>query len=508
MRRKKNHNSKARNKHLVALMAFSLGLLVLLQLAWLRAEYRSAMGSFRRETNMVFRNTIMQIADSLFMTHLATSAKPDSLIRSHRGYGVNIEAKERRPIQFDIHSSNAIDTIIKNYEIQRIQISGGDSGRKSIRQRVNPYDTIAPNPRRGISSRHFRFFSGITGQPINPDSLAAAYRNALHYRMQTLPFEIIQKEVNWMAVDWERVSRQRNDSLPFATGFYPLGPTSLYAANFENVRGFLLLGIMPQAGFSIFTTGLIIILFVLMMRNIKAQQKLIEQKNDFIGNMTHELKTPVATVGVALEAMKHFDVLKNKEKAEQYIDMALHELDRLSLMTDKILKTSIFDYREEIEKNREPVDLSLIAQKVFNSFTPIAEKNQVNFTFHCNGQYWIMGHAEHLSQLIYNLVDNAFKYGGNNAEVGLSIRQVNNQVELLVSDTGVGIAPEHHQKIFEKFYRVPSGNVHTVKGYGLGLCYVDGVAKSHGGKVSLQSQQGQGAVFIVTLPLNPSHGKD
>jgi len=507
MNRKNFQENPSRHKYLVLLMALSLTFLIILQAAWIRSEYRSAASAFRRETNLVFRNTIMQIADSLFMVHFVNL--PDSVNTIGKN-GPNI--RERIDIvRLSSDPNNIIngnlDETLPGFE-EKERVSDTTNIRIQLSRTNVNHDQKLDTNRVVRTPRHFRFMSGLMTDSINPDTIGILYREALHYRFRHLPMEIIHKQVNWMEMDWNRPGRQSNDSLPFATSFYPVGPRHVYAANFESVRGFLILELLPQIGFSLFTTGLIIGLFILIIRNLNAQQRLINQKNDFIGNMTHELKTPVSTVGVALEAMKHFEILKNPKKAEEYIDIALQELERLSLMTDKILKTSIYDYKADIKNNMVTVDLCLLAQKVYGSFRLLAEKNQVDFTLHYGATAWISGHPEHLTQMIYNLVDNAFKYAGSRAKIVMTITQNGDLIELKLADNGPGIAPEHHRKIFEKFYRVPSGNIHTVKGYGLGLCYVEGVVKSHGGKVSLESQTGKGSVFTVSLPAIEAHGKN
>jgi|GEM_PF-1049247 len=502
--------SPSRHKYIVPLMVLSLTFLIILQAAWLRSEYRSAANAFRRETNMVFRNTIIQIADSLFFAHFANNPDADTLIIRRDGDRLDrlevrgMQRKERR-----VQGNGFGDTLMRDKD-NRVTHPVDTS---NYQVRIVKSHTSTPQTGRSERegrrpSRHFRFFSNAAIRSISTDTIGMLYRQALHYRFRNLPIQIIQKQVNWMEMDWSRSNRPVSDTLRFATGFYPIGPKFVYAANFENVRRLLFIELLPQMGFSLITTGLIIGLFLLTVRYLKAQQRLINQKNDFIGNMTHELKTPVATVGVALEAMKNFDVLKNPLKAEEYIDMAMHELERLSLMTDKILKTSIYDYKTEIERNKTPIDLSILAERVYNSFRLIAEKNRIQFELKVTESVWVSGHFDHLLQMIYNLVDNAFKYSGNNTNIVMSVALSNGIAELKVSDTGPGIASEHHRKIFEKFYRVPSGNVHTVKGYGLGLCYVEGIAKSHGGKVSLESQPEKGSVFTVSLPAIEAHGKN
>ncbi len=483
---------KEKFRLVVWLMICSLALLSILQVMWLRAEYRASRDSFRRESHLVFRSTAQHLADSIFFSQVKLMPGYDSL---SDGRFPTFRFPAMQPdsagtgIRFrtvDIHQA-AADTAGSEPRQMRIQVSG---------ERTDTLSAASSQP------GNFRYMLSMFSEGFSADSLAKYYRKALPETYRRLDFEIIERKADWYQHGWGRPPQERNDSLPFVTGFYPFGMNRLYAASFSGVRPFLLIDIMPQLAFSAFITGLILLSFILVYRTLKSQQRLIEQKNDFIGNMTHELKTPVATVGVALEAMQSFDVLKNPEKTREYIEMARHELDRLGMMTDKILRTSVFDYESEIRHNKSMVDMATVIKKVCASFQLVAEKTNTKLVFESEGSTSLQGHGEHLTQMIYNLVDNAFKYAGDGPEIRITLREQGELLVLSVSDQGPGISPEHQSKVFEKFYRVPSGDVHTVKGYGLGLNYVAGVVKSHGGKISLKSQPDAGAIFEVKLPKN------
>ena len=479
------------------LMVLSIMLLIILQGFWLRAEYKAASDSFRRETHLIFRSTLQHLADSMFFSQMEFIEGGDTLQYPSGPLSVTAIAPgpdkpnlPRPRMRRDESRSPGFDSLAPrrgNIDF-RVRRPYSDSVRIEIFRQGRDFQG------------NMRFLHLALAEGYPTDTLKILYRKSLPERYQELPFEIIEKEV-----DWQRYFRNRQPSgsiedEPFTTGFVPLGLNKIYAARFSKVKSFLLYSILPQIGFSIIITGLIILSFFLVLKSLRSQQRLLEQKNDFIGNMTHELKTPVATVGVALEAMKSFDVLKNPEKALEYIDMARHELDRLGMMTDKILKTSVFDYESEIRNNRRVLDLKIITEKVMTSFQLVAQRKGTKFLFDQKGDAHILGHEDHLTQMIYNLVDNAFKYADESPEIKLSLEEQPDYVVLRISDQGPGISPEHQSRIFEKFYRIPSGNVHTVKGYGLGLNYVSGVVKSHEGKISLESKPGAGTVFEVKLP--------
>lgn len=452
----------------VLLMIFSMLLLLTLQVLWLRAEYRSAVDSFNRETNLLFRSTVHQLSDSLFFSVFRFTSDNE-----------------------DTGSGSAVtdnDTITQPTRVISLKVVEPDS--ISAGHQV-PGDTIRQTP-------DIRSMFGAFTERFNEDSLADIFALTLADQHKHIPFTILRKDIN-RNFRRERLRHEPLDTIPFTTSFVPFGWTA-YAASFDQVQPFLLKRILPQIGFSVFITMVILFSFILVHRSLRSQQRLLEQKNDFIGNMTHELKTPVATVGVALEAMRNFNVLKNTEKARLYIDMATQELNRLSLMTDKIIRTSVYDYASDIRQNKVLVDMKPLIEKVMSSFSLVAENSKTSMVFTCEGETTLMGHEEHLTQMVYNLVDNAFKYAADGPEIAIHLAGEGDELIIRVSDKGPGIAEPHAAKVFDKFYRVPSGDVHNVKGYGMGLHYVKGVVAGHGGRITLESKPGEGASFRIKLP--------
>jgi two-component system, OmpR family, phosphate regulon sensor histidine kinase PhoR len=452
----------------VWLMVISMVLLLTLQVLWLRAEYRSAVDSFNRETNLLFRSTVHQLSDSLFFSAFRFTSENE-----------------------DTGSGRAVadnDTTMQPTRVISLRMAEPDSINAGHQV---PGDTIR-------QSTDIRSMFGAFTERFNEDSLAHIFAVTLADQHKHIPFTILRKEMN-RNFRRERLRHEPIDTIPFTTSFVPFGWTA-YAASFDRVQPFLLKRILPQIGFSLFITVVILFSFVLVHRSLRAQQRLLEQKNDFIGNMTHELKTPVATVGVALEAMRNFNVLKNTEKARLYIDMATQELNRLSLMTDKIIRTSVYDYASDIRQNKVLVDMKPLIGKVVSSFSLVAEKCKTSMVFTCEGETTLMGHEEHLTQMVYNLVDNAFKYAADGPEIAIHMEGDEHDLIIRVSDKGPGIPEPHAAKVFDKFYRVPSGDVHNVKGYGMGLHYVKGVAAGHGGRITLDSRPGEGASFRIKLP--------
>ncbi len=254
--------------------------------------------------------------------------------------------------------------------------------------------------------------------------------------------------------------------------------------------------------FSLFLVAVTIFSFVLLYRNLLRQQRLAEIKNDFISNITHELKTPIATVGVAIEALKSFNAMHDPKKTKEYLDISANELQRLSLLVDKVLKLSMFE-KKEVDLNKENFDMKGLTQEVLDTMRLQFEKNNAVINFVTDGNdFAVNADKLHITSVIYNLLDNALKYRNGDPLINVTLSSDANNIELKVADNGIGIANEYQGRIFDKFFRVPTGNKHVVKGYGLGLSYVSHIIAQHKGSIHVQSELDKGSTFTIKLPKN------
>lgn len=274
-----------------------------------------------------------------------------------------------------------------------------------------------------------------------------------------------------------------------------------YQAGFENPATFLLKKISLQILFSLFLVAFTTVTFIFLYRNLVIQRKLTEMKNDFISNITHELKTPLATVTVAVEALRNFGGIQNPERTKEYLDISAAELQRLSLLVDKVLKLSLFENRE-LELKKEVFDLKQLTEEVLNTMKLQFSTHHARIDLQVEGSYFtILADRLHITSVIFNLLDNALKYSKDNPDIRIRLQHQTDSILLQVADKGIGIAPDYKAKIFDKFFRVPSGDHHNIKGYGLGLSYVAHVVKQHGGSITVDSEPGKGSTFTVKLPV-------
>ena len=232
-----------------------------------------------------------------------------------------------------------------------------------------------------------------------------------------------------------------------------------------------------------------------LLKIINQQKELAAIKNDLISNITHEFKTPIATISAAIEAIKNFNVLEDPEKTNKYLSMSSIQINKLHQMVEKLLETAMLD-SEQLVLKKETVDIVDIAEKVISKHQILAHKKELSFSTTLQPCYANVD-VFHFENVISNLIDNAVKYGGNQIE--MNINSVLNTIEITVIDDGNGIEKNQKEKIFDKFYRVPKGNTHDVKGFGIGLYYCKKIIEKHEGFIGLTSDKSK-TIFKITIP--------
>lgn len=258
----------------------------------------------------------------------------------------------------------------------------------------------------------------------------------------------------------------------------------------------------------ILTTSFVILIilifaFWVLIRTILRQKTLEEMKSDFTNNITHELKTPIAVAYAANDALLNFNQAEEKAQRDKYLRICQEQLQRLSGLVEQILSMSM-ERRKTFRLHPEVVSVEEILEPLIEQHKLKSEK-PVHISVDIEpADLTLIADRTHFSNIISNLIDNAIKYSHGEAKVNIRCRQINSVeqgelVEISISDHGIGITSEKQSHIFDKFYRVPTGNLHDVKGYGLGLFYVKTMTEQHGGNVSVKSEPGKGSTFTVKL---------
>lgn len=264
--------------------------------------------------------------------------------------------------------------------------------------------------------------------------------------------------------------------------------------------------IYAQIGYMLLLSGILIIviiaIFVFNISTIIKQKKISDIKNDFINNMTHEFKTPISTISLACEALNDEDMEKDVLLTHNYVSIINEENKRLGKMAEKILQTAVLD-KAQLKMKQEIVDIHKIIEDVLKSMHIVFESR--NGSVHKQLEapnHLITGDRVHLTNVIYNLLDNANKYTPNAPTITIQTKnKTPNEITISIKDNGIGISKSNQKKIFEKLYRVPTGNRHDVKGFGLGLSYVKVIVEIHEGNISVESELKKGSCFNLSFPI-------
>lgn len=271
---------------------------------------------------------------------------------------------------------------------------------------------------------------------------------------------------------------------------------------FPNKRSFLWSKVLPSMLTSLLFTGLVVFCFAYTIFVILRQKKISEMKTDFINNMTHEFKTPIATISLATDSITNDAVISQKEKVQRFAGIIKQENTRMLNQVEKVLQMARID-KQDFELNLEKLDINEVVQKASeNVRLKIAKRNGVLKTKLEAQNPVIEADMTHISNIVYNLLDNAEKYSSDAPEILISTRNVRDGIELSVQDKGIGMNKEAIKHIFDKFYRVHTGNRHDVKGFGLGLSYVKALVDAHNGTIKVNSELDKGSTFTVFLPFN------
>lgn len=453
------------------------------QVYWIMLKVEEENRILRFRTNMIFRESVFDLQSS--------KLKIDSSIRYRYGLPPDIA-------RFTEIVRNRLNDSSISFPSQPT--------RNSIITVEKPASAISDEAelRRSYKAGG-RFYEFLIGIDSLQDSLRVldirkTYTTNLTRENIDVPYTIIRTE----EADLNRNTPKRPEWNKATIGFtHPIS----YQVELGNTSRYIFGKVLPQIIFSIFLIGLTITAFWVLYRNLRAQRRLTDIKNDFISNITHELKTPISTVSVAIEAIKNFNVMQQPERTTEYLDIAGNELNRLSMLVDKVLKLSMFE-KQQTELQYQRFDVNQLVSEVIASMGLQFEKVKARVEQQSFGNSFIIN-ADHLhiSSVLYNLLDNALKYSREKPVVEVQVTAKDDMwVEVSIKDNGIGIPAAYKAKIFEKFFRVPTENQHNIKGYGLGLSYVAHIVNQHHGTITLHSEPGKGSEFIIKLPV--AHEED
>lgn len=472
----------------VVLMLLAIVAVATFQVYWLIKNFREEKEELSFRTNVLFREALQRIrVDKLKLdTNFSSNAK-----FRVAGYGaVGMMDAMRRKM---------LDTLTLGRQ-KRFRVMVTRKNDEFVREGMPP-DSISEihifrdGPEPGI----IKVLSSVDSlqDSIDIKELSHKYAQILKEEKISIPYTVTSRKA--VLVDELRPPLFENDN-EITIGF---NKPVTYRVDVSNTTAFVLQKMWSQILVSLLLVSLTVFSFTLLLRYLVQQRKLTQIKNDFISNITHELKTPIATVSVAIEALRNFDALHDPEKTREYLAISSNELQRLSFLVDKVLKLSMFE-KHQVELKEETLDLAVLVKEVVNSMKLQFEKYKAQVNVQLHGyRFDIEADRMHVTSVLFNLLDNALKYSKENPSIHVELKEENERIQLSITDNGIGIPAEFHKKIFDKFFRVPAGDTHNVKGYGLGLSYVAYVVQRHYGSIDVESQPGIGSRFIIKLPAAP-----
>ncbi len=293
---------------------------------------------------------------------------------------------------------------------------------------------------------------------------------------------------------------------PSGTAGENLSPDEMFIVVIPNIKNFVLQSLRWRIITSVAFTIIILAAFYLTVRTMLRQKKLANIKNDFINNMTHEFKTPIATISLAVDAMRNEKVINDKDKLSYFNGIIKEENQRMNRQVETILKASQLE-KQEVDLNLKPVHVHEVIQDVVDNFILQLDDKNGKVELALNAPNDLINVDEvHFSNLVNNLVDNAVKYAKDNIPpvIKLTTQSNGKNFTMRIEDNGIGMNRDTVKRVFERFYRAHTGNVHNVKGFGLGLSYVKTMVEAHDGDIKAESTLGKGSIFTVDLPLKKS----
>lgn len=478
------------SRRIVILLILSLAALFGYQIYWLSGLYRSSIKSKESEINLA-----LQKADyAEMMERLRT-----------------VSASGRHG-SLDLDTGWSEDHVVSHVTVRTDPIVINEDGSKSI-----SVTTVQVDRNAGEDNDNFQYAYAISNSQESTDY----YQRGMHAGVDILAevnFHKLDSLLSMMLDDYGLNVPHRlqmlTDSTMVATistsGYEPSGR----ARNYDFIYGKTLadkyeLTIEPLTGIvfremsGVIAASLILFLmlafsFWFLVHAMLKQKSLEEMKSDFTNNITHELKTPVAVAYAANDALLNFEAGNDPAKRREYLEISQSQLKKLEGMIEQILSMSM-ESRKTFELRKEDITLKPLLQTLAEQHRLSAEKP---CSFHIEAEDDLIIHADrfHFGNVISNLIENAIKYSGDGVNIAIRAKTTSGGVEISVKDNGTGIAPDKQKHIFDKFYRVPTGDIHDVKGYGLGLYYAKTMVEKHGGTISVSSTLGKGSEFRIFIP--------
>lgn len=482
------------------MMATAQVLITVMVVQWLAMQFREEQKLLSQDINYAWEDANRQMLDSMLMKHYINPA---------------LDTAEHHGMRFRFDRSTRMQ---RKENGKKIFVHISDSVKDSISVKTESFTA------KDIVLRGVKLFVDVQ----EGDSGQVA-----HYKEMEMPdTSVLKKAFNnqLMLIDpdfivsWDTTTIKKSDTADrdHRKGYsYTIQVNNTgIKADIKGSQKILYAKMLPGGLFGLLLIILTSAAFIISFRSLRAQMLLNTQRNDLIRNMSHELRTPVSTVKVALEALSNFDRSNDKEVMQEYLHMAVAETGRLEMLINRVTDLMTAGDLQMVLKQE---DIRHLVSEVVNSMKPRLEAENASMKVIFNAghdksntdsgisdsteespvsvsaRWFAEVDSLHLKGVLINLIDNSLKYSIPPADIEISTGVSENQILITVGDRGQGIPPEYAGRIFEKFFRVPKGDVHNIKGYGLGLAYAEMVMKKHGGSIKYMPREGGGSIFVISI---------
>jgi len=486
--------NKRNYKYVVYFIVITIITTIAVQLYWNYREYQINKQNLISKVQLSLDNSVEAYFANLTKSGIITFTSIDSMNSKEKIDTIIVSTNSRRSIR------KKIDSTIQN-------IANQEKDKPILLKRPwnNQYPFFTANQAfpQNIDSLISKVFVSIVGDTLdlekldtyiidefNRNKINVDYALKYSYRHRDQRDSIIQKTNTYRLENFPEKYLQTASNSTF------LPHRSRLELLFTNETASLLRSSFISIFLSLLLSISIIASLVYLLKTIYKQKQLAEVKNDLINNITHEFKTPIATISTAIEALKNFNALEDKTKTEKYISIANSQITKLNVMVEKILETAVLN-QEDLVLDKIPVNIDdsineiIEKYKMINPSKTFIFKNSLHNTLLNLDKF-------HFENAIGNIIDNAAKYGGKTITIELSAK--NKKTIILIKDNGNGIHKTQKDKVFEQFYRIPTGDTHNVKGFGIGLFYTKNIIEKHGGNVNIVYDINNNTLFKIELP--------
>lgn len=496
---------KQKIKLVIALMSLCTFFLLGLQLYWNYESYQNSTRIFKSNINYALEKAVERVID----------IKQDKFVLQYKKW-----LADTNLIIINCHYSDTSRSTIFTIEDKyppypnKLPFSMGISQFEKRLDKVTPStklffiehftkSTIANDVRSGSAYFYTQRLGELLGTAYHQDHLDKMLLNQLFKE------ELLKRDINSSFVFKYKTYAFENSGAvsesirknSYITRRFKYGfsfPLTLISAYFTDSNLFFLQKMKWVLFGSLVLVSITIFCFTYTIKTMLSQDKLAALKDNFVNNMTHELKTPVSTISIAAEAIQNFSL--SGPATEEYLNIIRYQANSLSYLIDQILKSMVSEHSGLI-LNREKINVSKLLENCIRQYIPQFEARKVNFSYDIFPKsIQVTGDQVHLSNVIANLLDNAIKYSGEQPVIHLQAYLQNKKAVIIIKDNGMGIPNEYQDRVFDRFFRVPAGNIHNVKGYGLGLSYARDIIRQHGGELTL-SVANSATTFTINLPL-------